>query len=150
MKNSIKVLLGAFGALFVGLIVVGIIRDNDSVVRSAADLPRILYHESFNQTEDEYFVYFWNEFCGACVQFDPDVVSAHNDGLPIYVVDMVSDENAGAWFQGEPGFNNQFPQNGNEIEISWTPTILHFRNGVVVGYGAGISEGNALFAAFGE
>lgn len=119
-------------------------------VRGAADLPRILYTESFDQAEDEYFVYFWNASCEACQTFESDILAAHEHGIPIYVVDMADNQNVGSWFQGKRGMNNQRPQSASEIEVAGTPSMLHFRNGEVVGYAIGIADGNALFAIFGQ
>ena len=150
MKKPIIILSTVLVALIMGLIVYGNLPASVIGVRGAYDLPRILYTESFDQAEDEYFVYFWNAACPACQQFDSDIVAAHEVGIAIYVVDMANDQNANVWFQGERGMNNQHPQSASEIEISGTPSLLHFRNGEVVGYAVGISDGNALFATFGQ
>ena len=149
-KKSIVVLSGILVLLIAGLVGYGNLPSSVMGVRGAADLPRILYTESFDQLEDEYFVYFWNATCPACQQFESDILSAYERGVIIYVVDMADDQNARAWFQGERGMNNQRPQNASEIEVSGTPSMLHFRNGEVVGYAVGITDGNALFATFGE
>lgn len=150
MKKLIVILSGILAVLIIGLVVYANLPASITGVRGAADLPRILYTESFDQADDEYFVYFWNAACPACQQFDSDILAAHELGIPIYVVDMANDQNAGAWFQGERGMNNQRPQSVSEIEISGTPSLLHFRNGEVVGYAVGIADGNALFATFGQ
>jgi thiol-disulfide isomerase/thioredoxin len=147
---SIKNLLIGLGVLIAVLVVVVNLPDSITDVRGTSDLPRIFYTESFDQSDDEYFVYFWNANCPACQQFDSDIVAAHERGIPIYVVDMADDRNASAWFQGEPGANNQQPQSASEIEVAGTPSLLRFVNGEVVGYATGIPDGNALFATFGQ
>lgn len=71
-------------------------------VNSITDFKHINYKETFNQEESEYFVYFYQESCGLCQQFGPEIVTAHNDdNVPVYVVDMAATENGDAWYDWE-------------------------------------------------
>ena len=150
MKNPIVIISGIIILLIIGIVVYESLPASIRGVRGAADLTRIVYAESFDQAEDEYFVYFWNADCNACQQFDPDIVAAHERGVIIYVVDVADEQNRATWFQGEAGTNNQRPQNASEIEIAATPSLLHFRDGEVIGYALGIANGNALLDSFGQ
>lgn len=68
-------------------------------VNSITDFKHIAYTDAFNQKESEYYVYFYQEKCGLCQQFGPELVSAHNENnIPVYVVDMALDENLDAWY----------------------------------------------------
>ena len=63
-------------------------------VNSITDFKHINYTEAFDQKDSEYYVYFYQETCGLCQQFGPELVAAHNDeNVPVYVVDMAADEN---------------------------------------------------------
>lgn len=68
-------------------------------VNSILDFKHINYTEAFNQKDSEYYVYFYQETCGLCQQFGPELVAAHNENkVPVYVVDMAADENVDAWY----------------------------------------------------
>ena len=71
-------------------------------VNSITDFKHINYKETFNQKDSEYYVYFYQESCGLCQQFGPEIVTAHNDdNVPVYVVDMAATENEDAWYDWE-------------------------------------------------
>ena len=68
-------------------------------VNSVTDFKHITYHETFDQKESEYYVYFYQETCPICMQFGPELVEAHNkNNVPVYVVDAAADENLDAWY----------------------------------------------------
>lgn len=67
-------------------------------VRSSRDLPAISYQDSFLQDRAEYFVYFYMEQCHFCQELEPYILKFHNEGVPIYVVDMADPANANAWY----------------------------------------------------
>lgn len=68
-------------------------------INSITDFKLINYKDTFNQKESEYLVYFYQETCGLCQQFGPELVAVHNqDHTPVYVVDMAADENGEAWY----------------------------------------------------
>ena len=71
-----------------------------NAVRTTGDLPKINYTETFNQDKPEYFVYFWQENCSFCKLFEPDILEAHRNGVPIFVVDIARTNvvNLGAWY----------------------------------------------------
>ena len=68
-------------------------------INSITDFKLINYKDTSNQKESEYLVYFYQETCGLCQQFGPELVAVHNqDHTPVYVVDMAADENGEAWY----------------------------------------------------
>lgn len=163
-------------------------------VNSLTDLKHINYKDAFDQKEEDYLVYFYQENCGLCQEFGPDLVQAYAaKQANVYVVDMLADENNEAWYdwaghdekytkvigevdkgvetfyEGEsrekyPPFNgwtikqqetklvailnkaqnNKAPKTGEELDISGTPTLIHIKNGELVGYGEGIDEARSV------
>ncbi|WP_067839497.1 hypothetical protein [Amphibacillus sediminis] len=68
-------------------------------VSQTTDLKAINVSDSFDQSEKEYLVYFWQEGCIYCQQIEEDVVQFANDAdLPIYLVDMQANQNHSAWY----------------------------------------------------
>lgn len=79
-------------------------------IKSTKDLPHLTYTESFSQPEEEYFVYFYQDSCGLCQQFSPELVNAVTiNHVPIYVVDLGADENLDAWYDWE-AHNETYPK----------------------------------------
>lgn len=71
-------------------------------ISSAKDFKHINYTEAFDQKESEYFVYFYQDSCGLCQQFSPELVSHYSENkTPIYVVDLGAEENLDAWYDWE-------------------------------------------------
>ena len=90
-------------------------------VNSITDFKHINYTEAFDQKDSEYYVYFYQETCGLCQQFGPELVAAHNDeNVPVYVVDMAADENLDAWYDWEAH------------DLDYTKVIGKMENGVEV------------------
>jgi len=68
-------------------------------IKSTKDLPFIIYTEVFSQKQSEYFVYFYQETCEICKEFEPDILKAARDNnMPIYVVDLLNNKNESAWY----------------------------------------------------
>lgn len=89
--------------ILVGLVAVVVIAIGANIlfpsVNSLTDLKKINYQEAFNQKQSEYYVYFYQESCPLCLQFSPELVTAHNENnTPIYIVDMADDSNLDAWY----------------------------------------------------
>lgn len=87
-------------------------------INGTKDLPMISYTETFNQDPSEYYVYFWQESCSYCVEFEPYLVDAANDGVPIYVVNMP--DNVEAWYDwdGHHEIHDQvIGQIVNDVEV---------------------------------
>ena len=77
---------------------------------SSKDLPHISYQETFSQPEEEYFVYFYQESCGLCQEFSPELVDASaNHEVSIYLVDLGDEANQSAWYDWET-HNNIYPK----------------------------------------
>ncbi len=71
-------------------------------INTTKDLRHITVDNVFDQPEEDYAVYFYQDKCVICKDFEPTVVRAKTeDNLPIYVVDMAKDENVKAWYDWE-------------------------------------------------
>ena len=105
-----------------------------------ANLPRILYNETFTQETDIYFVYFWRDNCSRCREFEPYLVQAFNDGFPVLIVDMNNHRNHNAWYGQGDYRDAEFANRSADmtgishyhgIEIEGTPTVIRIEDGVV-------------------
>jgi len=70
-------------------------------VNGTTDLGHINYTETFDQDHSEYYVYFYQVDCQFCKEFEPHILEAYGDDVPIYVVDVErgkSSLNDQAWY----------------------------------------------------
>jgi len=132
MKKFIVLLLGV---ILVGVIVPVFLQFSGTsvsdVVGSAGrtgDLPFINYTETFDQDEEAYFVYFWQETCSFCMQFEPYLLEAFNDyDLPIYVVDLADASNQSAWYDWERHHELHSIMVGRVVDDEWVFDAGHTR-----------------------
>ena len=95
-------------------------------------LPFIRYRDVLRQTDDTYLVYFWNEACPFCTQFEPDLLNAwENHNMPIYVIDVTLAANTGA-LQSAQG----------------TPAIWVIQRCEVIATGIGVPDSVSLLEQF--
>jgi len=84
------------------VVAVGVSLFLPSSVRTTNDLEKISYTDTFTQDEEEYFVYFWMESCSFCKLFEPNILEAYRNDIPIFVVDMnrstPGNPNLPAWY----------------------------------------------------
>lgn len=116
-------------------------------INGTKDLQFIKYTEAFEQAPDDYYVYFWQEGCRFCIEFDPFLTAAAKEGVPIFVIDLNEGSNTQARI-GEGEDFNERPQSPDEFTITGTPTLLRITDGVTVGYGVGVDEGVAMLMEF--
>ena len=122
-----------------------------------ANLPRIVYTDIFDQEEDIYFVYFWRNDCPRCAEFEPSVVAAFNEGVPVYVVDMNNRTNSPVFYREGALRDDELPNQEmhglsitdySEIDVVGTPTVVRVENGVITDRVSGVPLAVALLDAF--
>jgi thioredoxin-related protein len=109
------------------------------------DYPHINAQEIGNLPEEEYYVYFFSESCGHCV----DLKAEMEDWLPtigdtqlnLYLVDTGKVENQGVYYTGE----EELPlaeemEASKEYKIAGTPSLMHFKNNELQNYFIGGPE----------
>ena len=97
-----------------------------------SQLPFIRYRNVAQQTDDTYLVYFWNETCPFCTQFEPFLMDAwENHNMPIYVIDVTLAANTGA-----------------TASSGGTPAIWVIQRGEVIATGIGVSDSARLLEEF--
>jgi len=139
MKKVIIALLGII-VVGIGVAVFLDVMDLGPMVRTA-HLPRIDYTQTFEQEEEAYFVYFWQESCPACTEFEPAILEAFNDyEVPIYVVDMSDGANSSAWGEGQLDGVSHY----SDINVEGTPMLMLVRDGEVARHSLGVLGGEAL------
>ena len=118
---------------------------------SIDDLPKINATDTFNQTDREYIVYFWQSTCTYCKQIENDVLSYSNsEKLPIYIVDMQNENNISKWYDWE-GHHKQYDQvigkmeDGKEV-LNEGINIEQFQNDEAVSWAVVINDENELVA----
>ena len=144
-----KFFIASLAVVIVLTVAITVVAHVGSPMRTA-QLPRILYTEVFEQEGDIYFVYFWRNDCPRCAEFEPYVVEAFNQGVPVYVVDMNHRQNHHAWFRGgidrdEDLGPNDAPNlrgvtNADELAIRFTPSLYRIEHGVITEQGIGVLE----------
>ena len=106
MKQKKNIKLWSLGCLLGVLALVGIVvqvlRPDLATRYLTSTLPFIEYTETFEQDEEVYLVYFWQETCIFCTEFEPYIMDAVNNyNVPIFVVDLAEDVNNNAWYDWE-------------------------------------------------
>ena len=71
-------------------------------VNKVTDLPFISLTEVFNRSEGDYAVYFYQDTCSICKEFEPILIDeVTQQKTPVYVVDMKRPDNTTAWYDWE-------------------------------------------------
>ncbi|WP_017471193.1 hypothetical protein [Amphibacillus jilinensis] len=113
MKKSGLAIIIFIGITILTLIILTQISSND--IQQSADINTISAADSFQQEDDQYFVYFWQEGCVYCEQIEDIIVDYANNGdIPIYLVDMQENENHSAWYDWE-AHHQQYDQVIGEV-----------------------------------
>ncbi|MBM7540963.1 hypothetical protein [Amphibacillus cookii] len=107
--------------IFIGMTILTLIiltqisSDKSDNIQKSADINTISAADSFQQDDDHYFVYFWQEGCVYCEQIEDEMVDYANNGeIPIYLVDMLENENQSAWYDWE-AHHQQYDQVIGEV-----------------------------------
>lgn len=155
--HKMKKLAITSGTVIAVLIAILVALDQLGPVNSTSGLPRIFYTETFEQEGDTYFVYFWRDNCERCAEFQPYVVRAFNDGVPVFVVDMNDPLNQEAWYAGGTYRDAELlgragdslnATHYSQIEIEGTPTVVKIENGVLTERAAGVAPATQLLNTF--
>ena len=71
-------------------------------VNTVEDLPFISVDKTFDRSDDDYVVYFYQDDCSHCKEFEPHLIeSVSTYNTPAYIVDMKESENTVAWYDWE-------------------------------------------------
>lgn len=156
MNKKIIITLSSFLILLIGTTLAFYESEIDG---RTIDLPRIIYNQVFYQSEKIYFVYFWREDCPRCQEFEPYIVQAYNNDIPVFVVDMNNEVNQNVWYRrGEFRDEELLGRTGNvtgissyndlEMSVEGTPTLIKIKNGFVVSHVSGVYNAITLLESF--